>query len=147
MSDPSLKAAIIVSKVDHRVIKTFERKVPKLMKQTILLTPFGCCTYPDNFAFKLIDNTMPRLREAGILQYHFNYLVNFELKPLLDPEWEPIVFSVSNLEFGFVTWLISCGIAVGIFTAQLLWCYAKREVQNFCVLFAILAFVASECVV
>lgn len=100
MSDPSLKAAITATKIDHIVIKSIEVNVPALISETILLDPFGACNYPNNFAFELTENTINRLVDAGIPQYHYDFLINFELKPLLDPEWEPSIFNLSDLEFG-----------------------------------------------
>ena len=90
---------------------------------------------------------MNRLVEAGIPQYHFDTLLNFELKPLIDPEWEPSIFSVSDLEFGFITWLISCAIAVGIFAAELLWRFNLICCKSLSGLFAILQFVRNHRVV
>ena len=121
--------------------------VPKLLKEYVMIEPHGACTYPDNFAFKLIEKTMFRLVEAGIPQHHYDFLVNFELKMLDDPPWEPIVFNLSDLEFGFVTWLISCSVAIGIFLAQLLYVFLKREARNLSALFAILQFVRHHRVV
>ena len=141
LSNPSTKAAITISHFDYKVIRTVEVNVPKMIRESKLLEPYSACTYPDNFAFKLIEKTMFRLVEAGIPQYHYDFLVNFEFKVLTDPEWEPSIFSLSDLEFGFVTWLISCGFAIGIFLAQLLYVFLKREARNLSALFAILQFV------
>ena len=107
LSNPSSKAALTISNIDYKLIRTFEVNVPKMIRESILFEPRGACTYPDNFVFKLVEKTMFRLVEAGILQHHYDFLVNFELKVLTDPEWEPSIFSLSDLEFGFVTWLIS----------------------------------------
>lgn len=147
LSNPSSKAALTISNIDYKVIRTFEVKVPKMISESILLEPHAACIFPSNFAFKLVENTMIRLVEAGILQYHFNFLVNFELKLLFEAEWKPKVFNLSDLEFGFVTWLITCGIAVGIFVAQFLWCIFKREFRSLCALFAILQFLRNYRVV
>lgn len=151
MSDPSLKAAITITKIDYKVIKSYELNVPKLMKESVLLEPFGTCTYPNNFAFLLIDETMTRLVEAGIPQYHFDYLLNFELKSLLDPEWEPSVFKLSDLEFGFVTWLMACGVAFGTFAAEFFWCFMKKKgsrlIGNLCFLIVIFMFMRNSRVV
>lgn len=130
MSDSSFKTAITVTKIDHKVIKSYTADAPKLMKESISFEPFGACTYPNNFAFKLIDDTMSRLVEAGIPQFHFNYLMNFDLRSLLVPSWEPSVFNLSDLEFGFVTWLIACGISIGVFTAELVWHFVSFKLRQ-----------------
>ena len=151
MTDPSLKAAITITKIDYKVIKSFEMNVPKLIKESVLLEPFGTCTYPNNFAFKLIDETMTRLVEAGIPQYHFDYLLNFELKSLLDPEWEPSIFKLSDLEFGFVTWLMACSVAFGTFVAEFLWCFMMKRgsklIGNLCFFIVIFLFMKNQLVV
>lgn len=91
---------------------------------------------------------MSRIVEAGIPQYHFSYLMDFELKSLLDPPSEPSIFSLYDLEFGFVTWLIACAICIGAFMSELLWFFIKNEgrrlLQNFCILYVILHFFRNQ---
>lgn len=116
-----MKAAIIMTDTDYKVIKALENNVPKIMRQTIPLEPFGACTTHNNYAFSLIDGTMGNLTQAGIPQFLFRYLMEFELRSLEDPPNEPSVFSVRDLEFGFVTWLIACGIAILAFVGELIW--------------------------
>lgn len=105
---------------DYRVIKAFEMNVPKIMKQTLTLEPIGACTTHNNFAFRLIDETMGNLTQAGIPQFLFRYFLDFEMRSLVDPPKEPSVFSVRDLEFGFVTWLIACGFAIVTFLGELI---------------------------
>ena len=140
MLDPSSKAAITVTKSEHKTLKAIEMKVPKLMKQSIVLYPFAPCAYRNNFIYKLMDATLSRLIEAGIPQYQFRYLMNFEFKPLIEPPKAPRTFSFSDLEFGFVTWSIACGISIGVFTAEILWFLGSRLVLKFLIRYVILRF-------
>ena len=130
---------------DYKAIKSLRTNVPKLLKESISIGSFAACTYSHNFIFRLMDATISRIVEAGIPQYHFSYLMDFELKPLLDDPKEPSIFSISDLEFGFVTWLIACGISIGAFLGELLWYLIKNEgrrfKQNFPILLVVLQFV------
>ena len=145
MSDTSTKAAITVTENDYKVIKSLESNVPKLLRQSIPLFPFAPCTFPNNFIFKLMNATMICLIEAGIPQYHLNYLMDFDMMALPETPSEPSILSIYDLEFGFVTWLIACGISIGAFLAELLWHFMKKEgrrlMHNFSVLSMILQFV------
>ena len=148
MSDPSIKAAITVTTNDYKAIKSLQTNVPKLLKESVALGSFAACTFSNNFIFRLMDSTMSRIFEAGIPQYQFSYLMDFELKPLLDEPKGPSIFSISDLEFGFVTWLIACGISIGAFIAELLWYFMKNDgrrlMHNFCILVVILQFVRTH---
>lgn len=148
MSDPSIKAAITVTKNDYKAIKSLESNVPNLLRETVALEPFAPCTFPKNFIFRLMDDTMTRLITAGIPQYHFNYLMDFDLKPLPEQLSEPSIFSLYDLEFGFVTWLIACGVSIGAFMAELLWFLVKFEgrrlMHNFFILIVIVKFVRNQ---
>ena len=95
-----------------------------------------------------MNATMICLIEAGIPQYHLNYLMDFDMMPLPETPSEPSIFSISDLEFGFVTWLIACGISIGAFIAELLWYFMKNDgrrlMHNFCILVVILQFVRTH---
>lgn len=119
MRDPTSKSAIMLLDKDYKIVRAFERQVPKVLKQTIDLESYGPCVSQHNFGWQIIKDTFPKLVEAGIPQYLFSYLLNFELRALLDDPPEPYVFSVEDLRFGFVIWWISCGISCIIFMLEI----------------------------
>lgn len=123
---------------DYKVIKAFEMNVPKMMKQTLTLEPIGACTTRNNFAFRIIDETMANLTQAGIPQFFFRYLLDFEMRSLEDPPQEPSVFSVRDLEFGFVTWLIACSFAIVAFIGELIFKRVMTLLYDFIGLFCFL---------
>lgn len=138
MWNSSLKAAILTSDADYKVIRAGRTNVPKVMIQKITNDPVGVCTLRNNYAFKLVEGTMSNLIQGGISQYMIDYLYNFEVKPLVDPPREPSVFSLSDLEFGFVVWLIACGISTAAFTVELLWYFLSVKLKDLIVLIVFL---------
>lgn len=119
MSKPSPKASIVLGDNDYMALKVFDRNTPKVIKQTIIFEPLGVCVPRSNFAFKLIDDTMRNLNQFGIASYYVNYL-KFLLRPQPELPSEPRVFSLSDLEFGFVSWLIACGVCILVFIGEVL---------------------------
>lgn len=129
MSDYRSKSAVLVGDIDYKLIKWYRNNIPKLIKENIKMAPYGVCVYSQNFAFYLTKKSMNRLVEAGILQNIYKYLSDFELRPKIDPPKEPYVFKFSDLEFGFVTWLIACGISLLMFIIEIIWYYSVRGVK------------------
>ena len=120
MRNPESKSAILIGGSDYFSIKAGETNVPKILSQRFLNEPFGVCTRRHNFAFNLVECTMTYLIQGGIPQYLLNYLLDFDLRPLVDPPSEPSVFSLSDLEFGFIVWLIACLISIIAFATEIL---------------------------
>lgn len=123
--ESSSKSSLILTEIDYKAMRACFKDIPKVIDQYIALDPWGVCTYFDNFALQLIDNTMPLLIQAGIPQHFYSYLLEFELHALpLSPK-APRVFKFSDLEFGFVVWLIACGISTLAFSCEILWKVVK----------------------
>lgn len=130
MDDDSIKAAITLSEVDYKALKSLYRNVPDLLKQRIETQPLGICTNKRSFIYHFTKDTMSKLIPAGIPQYLYSYLLNFELKPLLKPPDTPWVFDIEDLQFGFVVWLIACSVSIMVFVCEILWRYFKRKFKR-----------------
>jgi hypothetical protein len=130
MENPSTKSGIVLTEIDYKVIKSVTEFVPKMMKQKLEFEPWGICSFKNNFAFKLVEDTMAYLIQAGIPQHVFNYFVNFDLTPIIGKPKEPRVFSFSDLKFGFVIWLIACGISTAVFICEILWKFVSTKIQK-----------------
>lgn len=130
MQNPASKAAMLISGNDYKAIKAGEINVPKILSQKFLYEPCGVCTRRHNFAYNLVEGTMTYLIQGGFPQYLFNYLLEFDLRPLVDPPSEPSVFSLSDLEFGFIVWLIACLISIVAFTTEILWYLVRVKLSK-----------------
>lgn len=61
---------------------------------------------------------MDKLVEAGIPQYFLEYMYQFYFFDRNEPHG-PKVFSIDDLHFGFVVWLVTCSIALAAFLGEL----------------------------
>lgn len=140
LTDPALKSAIALSKIDYSISKGAFTNI-KTIQQSTQYEPFGVCTARNNFATKVTDKVMTYLFQGGISQYLFDYLLNFEFKKLLDEETGPKVLSVNDLEFGFITWLIACAACICGFMLEILWYFVTVKlpilIENLAFLLAI----------
>jgi hypothetical protein len=132
------KKAIIISETDYQLIKCFRTKIPKMIKESILIEPFGICSHRNNFGFELMDKTMTELIQGGILQHFFAYIMEFEFRSLVDEDPGPSVLSLGDLEFGFITWLNACGICVLVFLVEIFWWFGKIKVREYIRLYMLL---------
>jgi hypothetical protein len=89
------------------------------LDDTLLIAQQGFFFYQNNFMFHLVDNVVEALISAGIIQklkeYHFWFTEGKE-KP--DEDEGPQVLRVCDLSFGFVIWLIACGISTFAFVIE-----------------------------
>lgn len=125
-SNSSLKAAFTTTAVDYKAIKTGFPYVPKIIKEELNFAPFAICTDHDNFFADLNAKISNDLISFGIVQYWFNYFLDFEMKPVLQQPKEPKVFDIGDLKFGFIIWLWTCVISFAVFMTEVCYWYAKR---------------------
>lgn len=141
MSDPSIKTALTLSEFDYLTIKATENFVPDIISEKLSFESYGVCVYRNNFIFEHTKDTMGKIIQAGIPQFLFKYLMEFDLMPLIDPPSEPSVFKLSDLEFGFVVWLATCGIPILVFIGELTYFWTKyflkREIDNLTVFYTL----------
>lgn len=131
--------------MDYEIIKDGYKNCPKIIDENVFRGLFGACTYPNNFGFNLVENTMERLIEAGIPQQQLDNFFDFEMKPLEEePPKEPKVFAFSDVDFGFVVWLVACAISTTVFILEVSWVSSKKAGKNFLALFFILMWIKKK---
>lgn len=126
----SLKAALMISENEYKGIKAFERNIPKIIEETIDFGSYGVCVSRNTFAFNIITHVTNNLVEFGIIQNLNDFFINHMIRPLADDPSEPSVFNIWDLEFGFITWLIACGISVFAFFLELLISRIRKMIEN-----------------
>jgi hypothetical protein len=134
----SSKIAIAISKSDHHNMRSFRSDIPTTLKGSLELEPLGICTMRNNFGFGLLNKTMTELVQGGILQHFLKYIKEYEFRPIPEEDPGPKVLSVGDLEFGFITWLIACGICVLAFLMEILWWFLKRKFRELVGLYLLL---------
>lgn len=117
-NDPSLKAAILIYELDMRFNKAGLTSLPATLKEVISLNGFGVCVSRKNFFMTLNHKVMNSLISGGIPQYLIDFYTKFDLRPILIPEKDPKVFDVDDLMFGFIIWLVACGVSITVFIIE-----------------------------
>jgi hypothetical protein len=104
---------------DFQIIKNVFKFAPKLIKQRLLNKIYGVGLFKNNFMIQSTEPVMEILIQAGIPQYFLDYVFEFyffDREELRGPK----VFSIDDLRFGFVIWLVTCGIALAAFAGELI---------------------------
>lgn len=130
MTKASSKIGLYLTEKDHRALRVVYKNVPKLIKQQIRDATIGIGTRRSNFMFELVQNVMMPAVEAGIPQNLLKFILEAYMQPLEDDPSEPKVFSFDDLSFGFVVWIITCGMAFVVFIIELLWFYGRILIRN-----------------
>lgn len=137
---------MIISDVDHKVFRAFGPNIPRFISEKVELSPFGVCVPKETFGSAIVMS-IKYLVEGGIPQHLFHLFFDFELMPILDEIPGPSVFSLNDLVFGFVVWLISCAISIIAFFSEVFYYHVKnlynKLIYNFAFLIALLRFIAN----
>lgn len=99
------------------------------MKSKIRTDKFGIATMRNNFIYKATEETMSALVENGIPQYFLKFIQKVILKEKPADPNEPKNFSVEDLEFGFVIFLLSCAASSVIFLLEVFVFYGGRVLR------------------
>jgi hypothetical protein len=101
--------AFFVGESFHAKINmTHGLSLPK-MKGEELLISFSFFMTKNNVLVNHVDEILNRLIEAGIEKYHSEYAKWIDIRPSKDePEDTRRIFSLNDLEYGFVLWLAAC---------------------------------------
>lgn len=128
INNPAEKTAILLSELDYKAIKSVEKNAPKLIKEVIYQHPQMICIGQGNFALRLIQKYTPYIFESGIYDHLYSFLMDFELKPLLEDPAQPYVFNLDDLWFVFVVWTIALGVSTVVFIIEVIWIYWRKWV-------------------
>lgn len=95
--DPSMKAVIPATEADLKVLRS-AYLVQNILEETITIPSKGICTTQGVIlSGDANKKTFNALIGSGIIQYWSSYLLNYEMKALLQPPSEPKVFSMASL--------------------------------------------------
>jgi hypothetical protein len=93
------------------------RKSGIKFQERVLKFPTSFALYPHADIYKIFDETFQLLISSGIALYHSETVrTNFKFK---DEEKEPKVLSCDDLSFGFIVWLVACGISIVAFALEI----------------------------
>lgn len=108
----------------------------QLKRQTFQVTITGFSFYANHFFFQIIDTATKQFSETGLLKE----LVSRYLRDLkkLNVDNYPKVLLVDDLSFGFVIWLVSCGISIVAFLIEIFMMvseiYKNHKTSRVCVI-------------
>lgn len=123
---PGGKTAYLENDRNFQVTTALYKNPPKRMKSKVKTEKFGIATMRNNFIYNVTENVMSALVESGIAQYFFQYIKLVVLKGLPTDQQEPKKFSIEDLKFGFVIFLICCGISIVAFLCEILMFYGRK---------------------
>lgn len=129
MSDSSMKAALPTSETDFKAIRSAYDVVPSVLDETAFI-PWKAVCVRDGLLVNLHENITNYLISGGIVQYWFNYLLNFESMQLIPPAKQPKVFAVEDLKFGFHVWLCASAISLIAFASEILYVAIKVRMRK-----------------
>lgn len=118
MMNSKSKSALPMSYIDVKTLRVLMTPVPRILRERLIAPPEGLCVYRNNFAATLHVKIMDALITAGIPQHWYKFTVEFELRSVPDPPREPKVFSIEDLKYGFIIWLVAISVSVGSFLLE-----------------------------
>ena len=125
--EPAAKVAVTIDEESYRILKNYYRDVPRKLNMDLAILVKGIGVWRNNHAYWLMEDTMRQLIPAGIPQFVRNRVLEFIFKETREVTTKiPQVLTVNDLKFGFVTWLITCLIAVSAFVIELIWFYGIK---------------------
>jgi hypothetical protein len=95
------------------------------LKQSFLTSPLGVRFSRNHFLYKKTDEVTQRLTSAGIMKNLWNDFHN-QFKPIPKDIKEPKVLNVDDLRFGFIIWLVACGISSSVFLSEIIICIMRK---------------------
>jgi hypothetical protein len=133
-NEPSMRAAIVTFQMDMLLYKAGFRNTPDTLKEVIGFGGYSLCVQKNNFFSALSHKVMNQLISGGIPQYLIDYFIKFDMRPLLQPIKEPKKFEFDDLMFGFIIWLVACGISITVFIIELTIFYGRNLSGMACII-------------
>ena len=138
---PGSPAGLTLDVESYHISKLLFKKNPRNLNHHFSANVKGVATFRNAHSYWLIEDTMRILIQAGIPQYIKKFIILFCFKETREVEVKiPKVFSINDLEFGFVVWLVACSVAIAGFLCELMWFYCKEGLRNFVGLCCIVRF-------
>jgi len=137
----SQRKAFFMEDIQYSTFNTICRgsalKLKRFRKDTTIT---ALLTYKNSFIYEFLDNLLQKTIPFGIPQHlmSFHYFMLFKYYEVLNVK-DPKVLTIDDLSFGFVLWLIACGISVIGFFMELLSFKLRKVLRNFIGLWMLLS--------
>lgn len=92
---------------------------PIVMKEAFLRNTAGLGFHRNCFLFALTEDVFSSLIAFGVPQHVFKFHQEHLYRVILDDPLGPQVLKISDLSYGFIIWLITCGISTAAFLIEL----------------------------
>jgi hypothetical protein len=80
----------------------------------------------NHFMYHLNEKVIQNLQASGVIKKHMDYRSALCYMPYEPKEWEPKVFKLNDLLFGFYIWLVACGVSSAVMAVEWTWVHGKR---------------------
>jgi hypothetical protein len=138
INDDSEKLAFLVLESDIQIDNAMLGFNPKILNERFIGTTVSIGIGRNNFLFHLVDGILSRLISVGIPQHlkKFHTEVILRIKSRMAPIRDGVKdsFTLEDLDYGFVIWLIASAISIFVFFFELLLTFVKyliSSVRNF----------------
>jgi hypothetical protein len=122
-----LKVAFFTPSPLHTVLnKTFGRSLPKMQNERIgrILSIYMSS---NNMLMLQLNQLVSRLVSTGIVKHHVDYGYWYFSRPAdVNIEDPRRILSLTDLQYGFVLWLVACLVSCVCFICELLWIGLKK---------------------
>lgn len=116
------------SDVQMKLITTKLKIQPLEMDESLMTLNLGFGFNANNFMYSLTQDVMDKLLPMGIIQ-HWMDADFLEIYKGFSNVKQPKVLNVEDLSFGFVLWLLACGLSCGCFLVEVLYERLKEVVR------------------
>ncbi|KAG5673138.1 hypothetical protein PVAND_003209 [Polypedilum vanderplanki] len=109
------------------------KKHPLVLKEIYQKSVIGIRTFSNCFLSELMIDTLELIIPTGITNFWYDWHLWYKYKRYIveiEPKL-PQIFTLNDLSFGFVVWLIACGICIICFLIELIVYYSSIGLRNF----------------
>jgi hypothetical protein len=121
LSDPSEKVAYLDNRIGFVANRAMFKNPPVMMKEKLQKILYGVSLMRNNFLYDITESVMSGLIEGGIPQYFLTYIEDVVLREKPSDPIEPKKFGVEDLQFGFVIFLVACGVSISAVMIELIY--------------------------
>ncbi|KAG5670816.1 hypothetical protein PVAND_001054 [Polypedilum vanderplanki] len=126
------KFAFFTNDFEQMNWKTLFKDSLPIMENEIFSNPLAIASALNNILEYQLNNLVDHLIPSGILNYQVDYGMWYLNRPIhVEPEDPRRILSMSDLEFGFVIFLGSFALPIGVFICELHALYLRRLLRKF----------------
>jgi hypothetical protein len=121
------KLAFFVHSLLHAVLnKTVGRSLPRMQNERMGLILI-IYSSSNNMLMVQLNQLLSRLVSTGIVKHHVDYGYWYLYRPVEEIIEDPRrILSLTDLQYGFVLWLVACLVSFVCFICELLWFGLKK---------------------